>query len=113
MYALARHRVWLVDADGKVDRTYQVAPGTVSPSPGTYTVTMRWNALKGTDGAAIEHVVLFTTVKNTVIGFSAAVDGSMPTPDATRKTGGIREHITDGAAMWQFALKGARVIVVP
>jgi hypothetical protein len=115
VYSLARHRVWLVAADGKASRTYEVVPGTVSPAPGTYTVASagRIATITGTDGTPIEHVVLFTSVKGTVVGFSADVDGSLPTPDPTKQTGGIREHLADGTAMWQFATAGTKVTVVP
>ncbi len=113
VYAVARHRVWLVGADGKVARTYQVFPGTVSPDPGTYAVTFTKDQLKGTDGVPIENDVLFAIHQGTPIGFSAAVDGSLPTPDPARKTGGIREHVADGQAMYAFAPKGSKVVVVP
>lgn len=113
VYSLARHRVWLVDTDGTVARTYVIAPGTVSPAPGTYAVTGRTPTITGTDGVPIEHVVLFTVSKGTVIGFSAAVNGALPTPDAAKHTGGIREHLADGDAMWTFAVKDTKVTVVP
>jgi hypothetical protein len=118
VYSLTRHRVWLVDADGAVGRTYEVVPGTVSPGPGTYAVTGRYaadrsSAITGTDGTPIEHDVLFTVVKGVPVGFSAAVDGSMPTPDPAKKTGGIREHAADGSAMWTFATVRTAVVVVP
>ncbi|MCB5911627.1 hypothetical protein [Streptomyces pinistramenti] len=113
VYALGAKRVWLVGADGKADRTYKVAPSTVSPPMGTYAVTSRSVSVTGSDGIAIEHVVLFTSVDGVVIGFSAAVDGSTPDPGASqKKTGGIREARDDGAALWKFGLTGTKVVVV-
>ncbi len=112
VYALARHRVWLVGANGTVERTYPVVAGTVAPRPGVYDVTGRTAAITGTDGVPIEHVVLFSSSDGTVIGFSAAVDGSLPTPDPAKHTGGIREHLADGAAMWGFAAEHTKVVVV-
>ncbi|MEV5594902.1 hypothetical protein [Streptomyces sp. NPDC052496] len=112
VYSLGARRVWLVTADGKVKRTYEVTPSTVSPAPGTYKVDGRSLKVKGSDGVPIEHVVRFAVADGVVIGFSAAVDGSMPDPGATKKTGGIRETRADGTAMWDFALHKTKVVVV-
>jgi hypothetical protein len=112
VYSVGKDRVWLVDAGDKVTRTFDVAPGTVDPAPGTYTVTSRSSAVTGTDGTPIEHVVRFTSVNGVTIGFSAAVDGSMPVPDPALQTGGIRESRADGHAMWLFATVGAKVVVI-
>ncbi|MCQ9132142.1 MULTISPECIES: hypothetical protein [Streptomyces] len=113
VYSLAGDRVWLVGPKDAVTRTFKVAPGSVDPPPGRYVVTSRSGAVTGTDGTPIEHVVRFTTVRGATIGFSAALDGSMPEPDPTVRTGGIRETVADGAAMWTFATIGRGVVVVP
>ena len=112
VYSLDGDRVWLVGADNKVQRTFTVMPGTVDPSPGTYTVTSRTAAGTGSDGTAVEHVVRFALSDGVVIGFSAAVNGSTPTPDASKKLGGIRETRADGTAMWEFATIKQKVVVV-
>ncbi|MER5215050.1 hypothetical protein ABT063_32025 [Streptomyces sp. NPDC002838] len=112
VYSLAEDRVWLVGPGEKVTRMFEVAPGTVDPAPGTYTVTSRSSAVTGTDGTPVVHVVRFTSVNGVTIGFSAAVDGSMPVPDPTVQTGGIRESRADGHAMWLFATVGAKVVVI-
>ncbi len=112
VYSPSRRRVWLVAADGTVERTYPVVPGTVSPAPGRYAVTGRTAAITGTDGVPVEHVVLFDVAHGTVIGFSAAVNGSLPSPDPAKRTGGIREHLPDGDAMWRFAAAHTKVTVV-
>ncbi|WP_093777480.1 hypothetical protein [Streptomyces sp. yr375] len=113
VYALDDDRVWLVAANGKVNRTFKVAPGSVDPPTGAYSVTSRSGAVTGTDGTPIEHVVRFATVDDVTIGFSAALDGSLPEPDPTVRTGGIRESVADGDAMWGFATIGQSVVVVP
>lgn len=112
VYALAERRVWLVDAKGQATHTFSVMPSTVHPAPGSYKVTSRSGAVTGSDGVQIEHVVRFASVQDVAVGFSAAVDGSLPTPDPSRKTGGIRMKRADGAAMWTFASIGAKVVVV-
>ncbi|MFF9338798.1 MULTISPECIES: hypothetical protein [unclassified Streptomyces] len=113
VYALGDRRVWLVDEKNKAVRTFTVAPSSVSPEPGAYAVTSRSNSVRGSDGVQIEHVVRFATVDGVTIGFSAAVDGSMPAADPARKTGGIRMKRADGDATWTFASIGAKVVVVP
>ncbi|MER5308253.1 hypothetical protein ABT034_10745 [Streptomyces sp. NPDC002773] len=112
VYALSDRRVWLVDAKGKATRTFPVMPSTVDPAPGTYGVTSRSGSVRGSDGVQIEHVVRFATAQDVAIGFSAAVDGSMPSPDPTKKTGGVRMKRADGDALWLFAVIGAKVVVV-
>jgi len=112
VYGLKDRRVWLVDAKNQVTQTFSVMPSTVSPPPGTYAVTSRSGAVRGSDGVQIEHVVRFTTVQDVSIGFSAAVDGSTPSPDPAKKTGGIRMKRADGDALWRFASIGAKVVVI-
>lgn len=113
VYALGDRRVWLVAANEKVTRTFTVMPSTVSPGPGSYTVTSRSGSVPGSDGVPVEHVVRFASEDGVAIGFSAAVDGSMASPDPTKKTGGVRMKRADGDAMWVFATIGSKVVVVP
>jgi hypothetical protein len=112
VYSLGQNRVWLVGTDGELSRTFPVAPGTVDPAQATYTVTSRTKIGTGGDGVAIEHVVRFATSGGVIIGFSAAQDGSLPSPDPSVKTGGIRERRADGTALWSLATIGTKVVVV-
>jgi hypothetical protein len=113
VYALGDRRVWMVGANGAVKRTFEVMPSPVPPKPGSYSVTSRSGSVSGSDGVPIEHVVRFATVDNVSVGFSAAVDGSMASPDPAKKTGGVRMKRADGDAMWVFATVGSKVVVVP
>ncbi|MFF5425950.1 MULTISPECIES: hypothetical protein [unclassified Streptomyces] len=113
VYALRDRRVWLVDARNKALRTFSVMPSTVSPPPGAYAVTSRSGSVRGSDGVQIEHVVRFATVEDVSVGFSAAVDGSTPSPDPSKRTGGVRMKREDGDALWAFAVIGAKIVVVP
>jgi hypothetical protein len=112
VYSLTQKRVWLVSNLGKVTRTYAVTPGTLNPSPGTYTVGARSAIGIGGDGVPIEHTVLFTSVNGVSVGFSAAQNGSLPKRGGTQKTGGIRETRADGTALWDFTLVGTKIVVV-
>ncbi|WP_406159716.1 hypothetical protein [Streptomyces canus] len=116
VYSLRGHRVWLVGLGDKVIRTFEVTPGNIAPAPGVYAVTSRSNAVTGSDGTPIEHVVRFTSVDGVAIGFSAAVRDAAPPADSTTtavRTGGIRESRADGDVMWTFATIGATVAVIP
>ncbi|MGW2492202.1 hypothetical protein ACWCV9_34005 [Streptomyces sp. NPDC001606] len=114
VYSLAGKRVWLVDATGRASRSFTVWPGTVAPQPGRYSVTLRIQSLKGSDGVEIEHVMYFTKAEGVNIAFSNALDGSSPPPaDGSKKLGGIRMHKEDGAALWAFGDAGTKVMVVP
>lgn len=111
VYSLRGDRVWLVAEDEAVSRTFEVEPSAVDPAPGSYSVTSRSNAVTGSDGVPVEHVVRFADVDGVVIGFSAAVGGATaPAPKV--RTGGIRESRADGDAMWRFATIGRKVVVV-
>lgn len=113
VYALKERRVWIVDGNEKRLRTFTVMPSSVNPLPGVYAVTSRSGTIKGSDGVLIEHVVRFANVDDVSVGFSAAQDDSMKSPDPTLKTGGVRMKRADGNAMWTFATVGAKVVVVP
>ncbi|MEU0336563.1 hypothetical protein [Streptomyces sp. NPDC006193] len=112
VYSLGEKRIWLVDATGRATRTFTVWPGTVSPQPGRYSVTLRRQSLKGSDGVEIEHIMYFTKVDGVNVAFSNALDGSSPPPANGQKLGGIRLHKEDGAALWAFGDQGTRVAVV-
>ncbi|MEO3974175.1 hypothetical protein [Streptomyces sp. CAU 1734] len=112
VYALEGRRVWLVGERNRVARTFAVMPSTVNPPPGAYVVTSRSGRVHGSDGVTIEHVVRFASVDDVVVGFSAALDGSMASPDPERQTGGVRMKRADGKSMWRFATIGSKVVVV-
>ncbi|MFC9065856.1 L,D-transpeptidase [Streptomyces harbinensis] len=119
VYSLGEQRLWLVTEalDGlgeEVLHTYPAHRSTVDPQPGTYEVTRRDEAIPGSDGVPIQHVVVFhTDPEGIVFGFSAAVDGSLPDPSAQARTGGIRQSPEDSPQLWDFAEVGTKVVVVP
>ncbi|WP_037844240.1 MULTISPECIES: hypothetical protein [unclassified Streptomyces] len=113
VYSLGEKRVWLVDASEAARRTFTVWPGTVSPDPGTYTVSSRNEGTTGSDGVQIEHIIYFTAKSGVSIAFSNAVDGASPPPaDSGARTGGVRMKKADGTALWAFGTVGTTVTVV-
>ncbi|MFJ6696025.1 hypothetical protein ACIQM4_08115 [Streptomyces sp. NPDC091272] len=118
VYSLAGKRIWLVDAEAKAGtkpRTFKVSPSAVNPTPDTYRVSTRSLKITGSDGKPVEHVVRFANVDGVTVGFSAAVDGTMPKPGATPQegTGAVRLTRADGTAVWEFATVSVKVVVVP
>ncbi|GHD91629.1 hypothetical protein [Streptomyces naganishii] len=113
VYALGAKRVWLVDESDKPTRTFPVWPGTVSPDPGTYKVSLRKDSVIGSDGVRIEHILYFAAKSGLSVAFSNAVDGASPPPAAPGKqTSGIRMAKQDGAALWTFGSAATKVVVV-
>jgi hypothetical protein len=118
VYSVDDDRVWLVNGNNKVGRTFKVNPSNVDPLPGSYFVTSRSNAVTGTDGLPVEHVVRFTSVGDVVVGFSALREdkgkdtGSEPALGPAVTSGAIRETRADGDAMWEFATIGVRIVVI-
>jgi hypothetical protein len=113
VYSIGARRVWLVDPnkDQQIQASFAVTPGSVEPTPGSYSVYSRAATGKGTDERQIEHVVRFTQQSGVVFGFSAALDGATPPADPKVHTGGIRTARADGQLMWDFAPTGTRVVV--
>ncbi|MGX5214711.1 hypothetical protein ACWKT3_39550 [Streptomyces violaceus] len=113
VYSLGEKRVWLVDASEGSRRTFAVWPGTVSPDPGSYTVSSRNEGTTGSDGVQIEHILYFAAKSGVSVAFSNAVDGASPPPAASgTKTGGVRMRKADGTALWAFGTVGTTVTVV-
>ncbi|GAA5066692.1 hypothetical protein [Streptomyces similanensis] len=113
VYSLGQKRVWLMDVRGMPVRTFAVWPGTVNPDPGAYAISKRTETGTGSDGVRIEHVLYFAGKAGVFVAFSNAVDGASPPPVAPDvKTGGVRTGKADGAALWTFAAKATRVVVV-
>ncbi|MGC5037483.1 hypothetical protein ACPXCS_13440 [Streptomyces sp. DT190] len=113
VYSLGEKRVWMVDASEATRRTFTVWPGTVSPDPGSYTISSRNEATTGSDGVQIEHIMYFAAQGGVSVAFSNAVDGSSPPPAASGgKTGGVRMKKADGTALWAFGTVGTTVAVV-
>lgn len=113
VYSLGDKRVWLVDASEATRRTFTVWPGSVSPDPGSYTVSSRNPATTGSDGVQIEHILYFAAKSGVSVAFSNAVDGASPPPAASgSRTGGVRMRKADGSALWAFGTVGTTVTVV-
>ncbi|MBF4161904.1 L,D-transpeptidase [Nocardioides acrostichi] len=116
----SQQRVWMVGADGAVERTYLVS-GSVTKNlkPGTYEVFSRSEDAVGIDGSTMHWFVRFTRgPSGAAIGFHSLpfknghrmqTLGDLGTPQSH---GCIRQRGADARAMWTFAPLGTKVVVV-
>jgi lipoprotein-anchoring transpeptidase ErfK/SrfK len=122
VFSRTLQRVWIVDSDGRVERTYRVSGSDEDNLlPGTYHVygKSRW-AVGIDDSGVMQYFVRFThgTDNGASIGFH-----TIPTKDGKPlqtvaqlgqrlSHGCIRQATDDAIAMWDFADVGTTVVVV-
>lgn len=121
VFKQSTQRVWIVDADGRVQRTYRVSGSALDNlDPGTYEVFSRSrNAVGIDDSGTMEFFVRFTRgPSGAAIGFhSIPVDDGAAVQTVAQlglplSSGCIRQKRSDAIAMWRFADLGTRVDVV-
>jgi hypothetical protein len=117
VYALGQQRIWLVGTDGNtVERTFAVVPGTVAAPTGSYSVTRKEPGANGSDGTAVQYVVLWgqkvVSGENTTFGFDAVSNVTGLPPKPTARTGGVRMAQLDAQALFSFVSVGTNVTVV-
>lgn len=120
VFDLAAQRVWLVDADDSVQRSYLVSGSlTDNLDPGSYAVYSRSRHAVGVDDSGtMGYFVRFTHGDHAAIGFhDIPVDHGIPLQTAAQlgtpqSHGCIRQARRDAVALWRFAPVGTRVDVV-
>jgi lipoprotein-anchoring transpeptidase ErfK/SrfK len=121
VFDMSEQRVWLVDAKGRVVRTYLVSGSRhANLDPGHYEVFSRSrNAVSYTYEETMEYMVRFAEGDNAAIGFHDIPVDRRGRPVQTREqlgqrlsSGCIRQAQPDAVALWRFADIGARVVVV-
>ncbi|MGD9960446.1 L,D-transpeptidase [Nocardioides sp.] len=120
VFSEAEQRVWLVDADDTVERTYLVSGSlTDNLDPGTYSVYSRSEKAWGIDDSGtMEWFVRFTTGDTgAAIGFhDIPVDNGAPVQSKAllgtpQSHGCIRQRESDAKALWDFAPLETTVVV--
>lgn len=122
VFSEARQRVWLVDSDGEVERTYPVSGSLYDNlDPGTFEVYSRSEQAYAFDGSgSMKYFVRFAEGDTgAAIGFhDIPLDNSgdlvqtvaqLGTPQSH---GCIRQEREDAIALWEFAPVGTEVVVV-
>lgn len=121
IYAKRAQRVWQVNADGSVARTYRVSGRMDQPNPGTYKVWSRssYTCSIGNSNTCMRWMVRFAHgPEGDNIGFHEIPrnNGRPLQSDAQLGTplshGCVRQSTADAQAMWAFAQIGTTVVVV-
>ena len=120
VFSEGRQRVWLVNADGSIARTYLVSGSTYDNlDPGAFNVYSRSEDAWGVDDSgSMKYFVRFTQGDTgAAIGFHdipikdgapAQSESQLGTPQSH---GCIRQRRSDALALWEFAPLGTPVIV--
>ena len=120
MFDQSDQRVWLVDDDDVVERTYLVSGSTHDNlRPGLYHVESKTRNANAFDGSGtMEYFVRFATGRNAPIGFHTVPvdhDGKLEqTRDqlgSPQSAGCVRQWMDDAVALWDFAPVGTSVVV--
>ena len=119
VFSESQQRVWLVGADGDVQRTYLVS-GSVYDNldPGSYSVYSRSEQAWGIDDSGtMKYFVRFAHGDNAAIGFhDIPVDDGEPVQTVDQlgtplSHGCIRQRRSDARQLWAFAPVGTKVVV--
>ena len=113
-------RVWLVGADGKLQRSYLVSGSRFNNlHPGTFSVLSRSRYATSFDfSGKLEYFVHFTTGFSAPIGFHAVPKDNAGRLEQTKaqlgtplSAGCVRQWLPDAIALWDFAPVGTKVVV--
>jgi len=113
-------RVWLIERDGTVDRTYLVSGSRHDNlQPGTYAVQSRQRTAVSFDyTGTMEYFVRFATGRTAPIGFHSIPVFNDGTPEQTVEqlgtplsAGCVRQRMSDAKYLWDWAPDGTTVVV--
>lgn len=119
VYSDTAQRIWLVRADGAVDRTYRVSGKRNTPRPGTYRVFSKSEKAFSTGGVTMRYMVRFTHGRTMAIGFHDIPRDRRGRPLQTaaqlgsyRSHGCVRQLASDARYLYGWAKIGTKVVVV-
>lgn len=120
VFSESAQRVWLVDPDGKTQRTYRVSGSKFDNlDPGTYSVQSRSRQATAFDASGtMEYFVRFATGFAAPIGFHSVPVDNLGRLEQTKEelgtplsAGCVRQWRDDAITLWNFAPIGTTVIV--
>lgn len=120
VFSQSEQRVWLVRADGSIQRTYLVSGSAYDNlDPGSYRVFSRSERAWGIDDSGtMRWFVRFAQGPNAAIGFhDIPIDDGAPVQTHAQlgtplSHGCVRQRTVDAKALWSFAPLGTAVVVV-
>jgi lipoprotein-anchoring transpeptidase ErfK/SrfK len=113
-------RVWLIDGDSAVERTYLVSGSRFNNlQPGSYAVQSKSRHAGAFDGSgSMEYFVRFATGFSEPIGFHSVPKDNSGRLEQTKaqlgtelSAGCVRQWLPDAIALWDFAPIGTKVVV--
>jgi L,D-transpeptidase catalytic domain len=120
VFSETAQRVWLVAADGDVERTYLVSGSKFDNlNPGTYAVQSKARYATAFDySGSMEYFVRFATGFTAPIGFHTVPVDNAGHPEQSKRelgtptsAGCVRQWRDDAIALWTFAPIGTKVVV--
>ena len=121
VFSEAAQRVWLVAADGNVERTYLVSGSKFDNlNPGTYSVQSKSRFATAFDySGSMEYFVRFATGYTAPIGFHTVPVDNAGRPEQSKEqlgtptsAGCVRQWRDDALSLWTKAPVGTQVVVV-
>ncbi|HEX7166179.1 MAG TPA: L,D-transpeptidase [Acidimicrobiales bacterium] len=118
VYSNGQQRVWLVEADGTITRTYLVSGRKNYPRAGAYAVFSRSERTRS-GAVTMQYMVRFTRSRRLAVGFhSIPVDRRGRPIQSTAQLGSyqsrgcVRQAIDDARFLWEWSPVGTPVHVV-
>ncbi len=120
VYSVEQQRVWWVEANGQVARSYLVSGRAGTPAPGTYRVFSKSRYTTSLNGAArMEFMVRFAWGRTAAIGFHSIPVNSRGVPlqseaqlGTYQSAGCVRQAWGDAQGLYNWAPVGTTVVVV-
>lgn len=121
VYSINGQRVWLVESDERVSRTYLVSGRLDRPGPGSYEVYSKSpTATSYTYTEQMQYMIRFAQGERAAIGFHdiPVLDDGTPVQTEAQlgqplSAGCVRQAEQDAAFLWDWAELGTTVVVVP
>lgn len=121
VYSINGQRVWLVEADERVSRTYRVSGRLDRPGPGSYEVYSKSpTAISYNYTEQMQYMIRFAHGERAAIGFHdiPVLDDGTPVQTEAQlgqplSAGCVRQSEQDAAFLWDWAILGTKVVVVP
>lgn len=120
VYSINGQRVWLVENDERVSRTYRVSGRLDRPGPGSYEVYSKSpTAISYDYTETMQHMIRFAHGESAAIGFHdiPVLDDGTPVQTEAQlgqplSAGCVRQSQQDAEWLWNWAVLGTTVVVV-
>lgn len=119
IYSNSQQRVWLVEQNGAIMRSYLVSGRRGVPRPGTYGVFSKSRHTRS-GSVTMQYMVRFARGRSLAIGFHSIPVNRAGRPiqglnelGQFRSAGCVRQSVADAAFLWDWAPIGTTVVVTP